>query len=130
VAKNLAIKNLKSKVMKNSKNTVTLEGFAGSDPVIINFANLKRLARVSIAVSEFYKNAEGEAIEQTHWFNLVFWNKKTLLIENKIFKGSNFRIEGRLSVQSYTDKKGEKRFTSEIIVNEVQIIEDHQDQAS
>jgi len=70
--------------MKTFKNTVSLQGFAGSDPVITNLDGEKRVARISIAVNEFYKNGKGEAINETHWFNLVFWNKKVDLIDEII----------------------------------------------
>lgn len=109
--------------MENVKNSVRLMGYAGSDPVIINFANEKRMARISIAVNEFYKNAAGDAINQTQWFNLIFWNKKVDLVEDVIKKGTRFSIEGKLNTQSYTDKKGEQRYTMEIVVNSVELVE-------
>lgn len=98
-------------------------GYAGSDPVVINFANEKRMARISIAVNEFYKNAVGDAVNQTQWFSLIFWNKKVDLVENIIKKGSRFSIEGKLNTQSYTDKKGELRHTVEIVVNTLELAE-------
>lgn len=107
--------------MEEVKNSVRLTGFAGTDPVIINFANQRRMARVSLAVNEFYKNNAGEPVNQTQWFNLVFWNKKVNLIEEVVKKGSRFSIEGKLNTQSYTDSKGELRFTTEIIVNTVEL---------
>lgn len=109
--------------MENVKNSVRLMGYAGSDPVIINFANEKRMARISIAVNEFYKNAAGDAINQTQWFNLIFWNKKVDLVEDVIKKGTRLSIEGKLNTQSYTDKKGEQRYTMEIVVNSVELVE-------
>lgn len=109
--------------MENIKNSVRLMGFAGSDPVLLHFENQKRLARVSIAVNEFYKNSVGEAVNQTQWFNLVFWNKKVELVENIMKKGTQFRVEGKLNTQSYTDKKGELRNTFEIVVNSIEIID-------
>lgn len=105
--------------MENIKNSVRLMGFAGSDPVVINFANEKRMARISIAVNEFYKNTAGDAVNQTQWFSLIFWNKKVDLIENVIKKGSRFSIEGKLNTQTYTDKKGELRHVMEIVVNSI-----------
>lgn len=109
--------------MENVKNSVRLMGFAGNDPVIINFASEKKMARVSIAVNEFYKNAAGDAINQTQWFNLIFWNKKVELVEDVIKKGMRFSIEGKLNTQSYTDKKGEQRYTIEIVVNTLELAE-------
>lgn len=109
--------------MENIKNSVRLMGFAGSDPVIISFTNEKKMARISIAVNEFYKNAAGDAVNQTQWFNLIFWNKKVDLVENVIKKGSRFSIEGKLNTQTYTDKKGELRHTTEIVVNSIELVE-------
>lgn len=111
--------------MENVKNSVRLMGFAGSDLVILNFANQRRMARVSIAVNEFYKNPAGEAVNQTQWFNLIFWNKKVELVENAIKKGTRFRIEGKLNTQAYTDKKGELRQATEIVVNSVEVLDHH-----
>lgn len=107
--------------METKKNNVRLTGFAGADPVIINFANNKRMARISIAVNEFYKNTTGEPVNQTQWFNLVFWNKKVDLVETVVKKGTKFSIEGKLSTQSYTDKKGEERRPIEIIVEQLEL---------
>ncbi len=107
--------------MENVKNSVRLTGLAGSDPVVINFANEKRMARVSIAVNEFYKSSSGEPVNQTQWFNLIFWDKKVDLVEKVVKKGMRFSIEGKLNTQNYTDKKGEQRYITEIVVNTVEL---------
>jgi single-strand DNA-binding protein len=108
--------------MDNVKNSVRLTGFAGTDPVIVNYTENKRMGRISLAVNESYKNNAGEFVSQTQWFNLVFWNKKVQLIEDIIKKGSGISIEGKLNTQSYTDKKGEQRFSTEIIVNAIELM--------
>jgi single-strand DNA-binding protein len=107
--------------MENSKNSVRLTGFAGTDPIIVDFAPDKRMARISVAVNEYYKNSSGEAVNHTQWFNLIFWNKKVELVEDLVKKGANISIEGKLSTQSYVDKKGEQRFSTEIIVNALEL---------
>ena len=108
--------------MSNMKNSVRLTGFAGTDPVIVDFANQKRLARVNFGVREFYRTSSGELVTQTQWVNLAFWDKKVELIEGLVKKGTGFSVEGRLSCQSYKDKKGEQRFTTEIVVNTVEMM--------
>ncbi len=108
--------------MDNAKNSVRLTGFAGTDPVIVNYSENKRMGRISLAVNESYKNSAGEFVNQTQWFNLVFWNKKVQLIEEVIRKGSGLSIEGKLNNLSYTDKKGAQRFSTEIIVNAIEIV--------
>ncbi len=107
--------------MENSINHVRLSGFTGSHPVIVNFENNKKMGRISLAVNEFYRNSAGETVNQTQWFNLVFWNKKVEQLEAKVKKGSGIRIEGRLSNQSYTDKKGDIRYSTEIIVTNFEV---------
>jgi single-strand DNA-binding protein len=113
---------LKNKVMANEKNSVRLSGFAGTDPVIVDLSSSKRMARISLAVNEYYKDSAGAQVNQTQWFNLVFWNKKVLLIEDVVRKGMGFRVEGKLNTQRYTDKKGEQRFSTEIVVNSLEVI--------
>jgi single-strand DNA-binding protein len=107
--------------MDKIKNSVRLTGYAGTDPVLINFANEKKMARLSLGVHEFYKNSLGEAVDQTQWFNLIFWNQKVELVENIIKKGDALRIEGKLSTQNYTDKNGDQRYATEIIVSNLEI---------
>lgn len=117
---------IKNKNMENVRNSVRLTGYAGIDPVIVNFAEEKRMARLSLGVHEFFKNSLGEAVDQTQWFNLVFWNKKVQLVEDAVKKGAALRIEGKLSSQSYTDKNGDQRYATEVVVNELEIIDKYQ----
>src|SRR5689334_18057897 len=107
--------------MEKVRNSVRLTGFAGTDPIIINFANEKRLARISIAVNEVYKNSLGVSMNQTQWFNLIFWNKKVELVERAVRKGTRFSIEGKLNIQSYKDKSGEMRYSTEVVVNAMEL---------
>jgi len=110
-------------MMEKIKNSVRLTGYAGIDPVLVNFANDKRMARISLGVHEFYKNSLGEAVDQTQWFNLIFWNQKVELVENIVKKGTALRVEGKLSSQTYTDKNGEQRYSTEIVVNELEVVD-------
>ncbi len=107
--------------MIKAKNSVRLTGFAGTDPVIIDFDQHKRLATLCIAVHESFRNRMGELVTQTQWINLSFWNKKVELIEGRVKKGTPLSIEGRLSMQRYTDKKGELRYAIEIVVEHVEL---------
>lgn len=111
--------------MERVKNNVRLVGFVGMDPVIINFAE-KKMARISLGVHEFYKNSLGEAVDQTQWFNLVFWNQKVDLIEGIVKKGAALSISGKLSAQTFTDKTGDQRYTTEIIVHEMEVVDRYQ----
>lgn len=108
--------------MKNFRNSVYLTGLAGGDPIVVHFSEEKKVARVSLAINEFYKTQTGEAVCQTQWINLVFWNKKAELAELLIKKGLGLSIEGTLKVQSYTDKLGEQRSSTEIFVNHLELV--------
>ena len=112
--------------MEKVKNSVRLIGYAGADPVIINFATEKRMARISLGVHEYFKNSLGEAVDQTQWFNLIFWNQKVDLVEGIVKKGLPLCIEGKLSAQTYADKNGDQRYATEIVVNDLEIVDKYQ----
>lgn len=105
--------------MSNLRNSVRLVGFLGSDPEVKVVANNKKVANVSIAIHDSYKNDKGEKVEDTQWHNLVMWDKNASLAESYLHKGSEVSIEGRLSSRVYTDKAGVKKYFTEVIVNEV-----------
>jgi single-strand DNA-binding protein len=97
-------------------------GFLGNDPEVKTINDKKKVARVSIATNESYKNDKGEKIEETQWHNLVLWDRLANLAENYLHKGSEVSIEGKLSNRSYTDKEGVKRYITEVLVNDVQML--------
>ena len=104
--------------MSNLRNSVRLVGFLGNDPEVKMVAN-KKMARVSIATNESYKNEKGEKVEETQCHALVMWDKTAVLAENYLHKGSEISVEGKLKSGSYTDKAGVKKYFTEIIVNEI-----------
>ena len=113
------INKLKKEIMSTLRNKVQLIGNLGQDPEIITLESGKKLARFSLATNESYKNAEGEKITQTDWHNLVAWNKTADIIEKYVSKGKEIAIEGKLTSRSYEDKEGQKRYVTEVIVNEI-----------
>lgn len=104
------------------KNNVQLWGNLGNNPEITNLENGKKIAKCSIAVNEVYKNNEGERVVNTSWFNLIAWGKTAELVEKLLIKGSEIAIEGKLSTSSYDDKDGNKRFVTEVVINEFQLV--------
>ena len=109
--------------MENVVNKVVLSGCAGSDAELKTVGGNSKLARVNMAVNESYKNAAGEEVKKTHWFSLTFWGAKADIAELKIKKGTRFTIEGRLQNNNYEAKDGTKRYTTEIVVDEVVVKE-------
>jgi len=101
------------------KNKVQLIGHLGNQPDIRNTESGKKLARFSVATNEVYRNAKGDKITETQWHNLVAWGKVADIAEKFLNKGSEVAIEGKLINRSYTDKDGNKKYITEVQVNEV-----------
>lgn len=105
--------------MNNLKNKVQLIGNLGNTPEVINLESGKKLAKFSIATNENYKNNKGESIQDTQWHNVVAWGKTADIIEKYLQKGNEVAIEGKLVNRSYDDKDGNKRYITEVVVNEL-----------
>ena len=105
--------------MNAIKNRVQLIGNVGNDPEIKNLEGGKKLANLTIATNDSYKNDKGEKVEQTEWHKVVAWGKTAEIIEKYVTKGHQVAIEGKLSHRSYEDKNGEKRYVTEIVVSEL-----------
>ena len=104
--------------MTTLKNSVRLIGNLGMDPEVKTFENNRKLARLSIAVNESYKNEKGEKITETQWHTIVMWGAQASLAESLLKKGDPIAIEGKLASRNYNDKDGVKRYVTEIVVNE------------
>lgn len=108
--------------MSTLRNRVQLIGRVGNDPEMKSFEGGKKLATVSIATSESYKNEKGERVEQTEWHRIVAWGKTAEIIEQFVTKGRELAIDGKLTHRSYDDKDGIKRFLTEVVANDVQLL--------
>jgi len=108
--------------MSNLRNSVRLVGNLGNEPEVKTIANNKKLAKVSIATNSSYKNEKGEKVEETQWHNLVMWGSNATLAEKYLHKGVEICVEGKLSSRSYMDSAGVKKYITEIIVNEVLLL--------
>jgi single-strand DNA-binding protein len=107
--------------MNSIKNKVTLIGNLGNNPEIKVLDNNKRVARLSVATNETYKNKSGEKVTETTWHNVVAWGPLASIIEKFLKKGSEVCLEGKLVNRSWTDKEGQKRYTTEVLVHNVQL---------
>lgn len=101
------------------KNKVQLIGNLGNAPEVKTTENGKKLARFAVATNESYRNANGEKVTETTWHNLVAWGKVADIAEKYLSKGSEVAIEGKLINRSYTDKDGNKKYITEVQVNEL-----------
>jgi len=108
--------------MNAMKNRVQLIGNAGSDPEVKTLENGRKLAYLSIATNESYKNDKGEKVEQTEWHRVTAWGKTAEIIEKYVVKGKEVAVEGKLTHRSYDDKNGEKRYVTEVVINEILLL--------
>lgn len=100
------------------RNRVQLIGNLGAQPDVKSFNETGKVARVSLATNEKYKNNKGELVTETTWHNLVLWNKQAENAEKFFKKGSEVAIEGKIVNRTYEDKDGQKKYVHEIHVNE------------
>lgn len=107
--------------MKKIKNKVQLIGHVGMTPEVKNLSNNKTMVRFSLATSDYYKDAQGNKVENTQWHNLIAWGNTAKIAEQYLKKGNEVAIEGKLTHRSY-EKNGSKHFITEVVVNEMLIL--------
>ena len=105
--------------MNGLRNSVRLIGHIGANPETKELESGKKVSRFTLATNETYKNAKGEKVTDTVWHNIVMWGKTAGIAEKYLEKGSEIAIEGRLTSRSYNGKEGEKKYITEIVVNEL-----------
>ena len=108
--------------MNALKNKVQLIGNLGNNPEVKTLETGKKMAKFSIATNETYRNVKGEKIVETQWHNLIAWGKIAEITEKYLQKGSEVALEGKLINRSYNDKDGNKRYVSEVQVNELLLL--------
>ncbi len=103
-------------------NKVQLIGRLGNDPEIKDTKKGGKLAKLSLATDEGYRDAKGQKIDNTQWHRIVAWDRNAEVAEKFLKKGQQIAIEGRLVSGSYEDKDGNKRYTTDIHVNEFMML--------
>ncbi|MCO6477374.1 MAG: single-stranded DNA-binding protein [Phaeodactylibacter sp.] len=104
--------------MNNLRNKVQLIGNLGKD---VEFKQLKdgnAIARATIATRDVYQNPKGEKVIDVQWHNLVGWGRVAEIMQVLLKKGKQVAVQGKLTHRSYEDKNGQKRYISEVIVDE------------
>ena len=112
-----------------SLNKVMLIGNVGKDPEVryleSNPQNPSANAKVAsfpLATSERFRDRNGELRENTEWHNIVLWRNNADVAEKYIRKGSQIYVEGRLRTRQWTDQTGNKRYTTEVVVDTLQLL--------
>ncbi len=108
--------------MNAMKNRVQLIGNVGNDPEIKTLESGKKRVHLTIATNESYRNEKGEKVEQTEWHRVTAWGKTAEIIEKFVVKGKEVAVDGKLTHRSYDDKNGEKRYITEVVVNEILLL--------
>lgn len=104
-------------------NKVILIGNLGKDPEVRHLENGGVVASFSLATTESYKDRNsGERISKTEWHNIVMWRGLAEIAEKYLKKGSSIYLEGKLRSRSWDDKDGVKRYTTEIVVDNLNML--------
>ena len=100
-----------------SLNKATLIGNLGKDPEVRAIPSGAKVANFSIATTESYTGKDGNKVDKTEWHNIVMWRGLAEVAEKYLRKGSQVYIEGRLQTRSWDDQNGQKRYTTEIVAD-------------
>src|ERR1035437_9288286 len=116
-----------------SVNKVILIGRLGKDPETRYMTSGEAVTNATLATSENWKDKSGEKQEKTEWHNLVFYRRLAEIAGEYLKKGSQIYVEGKLQTRKWQTKEGQDRYSTEIIVTEMQMlgskIPDHLDQS-
>ena len=109
-------------------NKVILVGNIGQDPEIRYMPNGNPVANLTLATSESWKDKQsGETKEQTEWHRVVMFNKLAEIAGEYVKKGSKVYLEGAIKTRKWQDQQGQDRYTTEIVANELQMLDRRSD---
>ena len=109
--------------MARGVNKVILVGNLGKDPEVRYMPSGGAVANATLATSESWKDKQsGETQERTEWHNLTFYGKVAEIAGEYLKKGSQIYVEGSIRTEKWQDKEGKDRFTTKIIVSEMQML--------
>jgi single-strand DNA-binding protein len=105
-----------------SVNKVILVGNVGRDPEVRYLDKDVAVANFPLATSESYTAKNGEKVTSTEWHNIVIWRGLAKVVEQYVKKGDRLYIEGRIRTRSWEDKEGNKRYTTEIYGDNMEML--------
>ncbi|MCI0531927.1 MAG: single-stranded DNA-binding protein [candidate division Zixibacteria bacterium] len=103
-------------------NKAILIGNLGKDPELRYTPSGQAVSTFSLATSRRWKDKEGQQKDQTDWHNLVAWGKQAEIAKEYLKKGSSIYVEGRIQYRSYDDKEGNKKYITEIVIQNFQML--------
>ena len=113
-----------------SVNKVILVGNLGKDPELRYTPSGVAVVTFSLATTERYKDREGNRQEKTEWHNIVAWRQLAEICGKFLHKGKQVYIEGKIQTRSYDDRDGNKRYMTEIVADQMQMLGSRDDQGS
>jgi single-strand DNA-binding protein len=113
-----------------SVNKVILVGNVGQDPEVRYLDKTTPVCTLRMATSETYRNKNGEKVTNTEWHSVVLWRGLAEVAEKYVRKGSQIYIEGKLRTRSWDDKDNNKRYTTEIVADVMQMLGKRDDQTN
>ena len=99
-----------------------LLGNLGQDPELRYTQGGQAVLNLRIATNESFLNRDGERQERTEWHSVIIWGKRGEGLSKVLSKGKQIFVEGRLQTRSWEDKQGNKRYTTEIVANDVVLL--------
>ena len=108
--------------MAGGINKVILIGNLGNDPEMRHTPNGAGVCEFRLATNEAWTDKQGQRQERTEWHRVVVWGKKAEVCSKYLSKGRQVYVEGRLRTRSWEDKEGNKRYTTEVVANDVQFL--------
>ena len=108
---------------KGTLNKVMLIGRLGSDPELKYTASGAAVLTINVATNTSYKSQDGNQTDLTEWNRVVIWRKLAEIIAQYAKKGNRVYVEGRLQTRAWDDKDGNKRYTTEIVADSMQMLE-------
>ncbi|VUD67971.1 Single-stranded DNA-binding protein [Thalassocella blandensis] len=116
--------------MARGINKVILIGNCGQDPDTKYTASGAAVTNLSVATSESWKDKQtGQMQDRTEWHRVVFFNRLAEIAGEYLRKGSKVYIEGKLQTRKWQDQGGQDRYTTEIVANELQMLDSRGDNA-
>jgi single-strand DNA-binding protein len=116
--------------MSLSLNRVILAGNLTRDPQVRFFANERAVADFGLAVNRKYKTNDGQLKEETTFVDIEAWGRTAELVGQYLTKGRACYVEGRLKLDSWEDKEGQKRSKLKVVADNVQFLDSNRDRAS
>ena len=110
--------------MARGVNKVILIGNLGADPEVKYTPSGVPVANFNLATTESWTDrSSGERQERTEWHRLVLWRRLAEIAGQYLKKGSKVFVEGKLQTRSWDDQNGQKRYTTEVVVNDMQMLD-------